>query len=285
MPINQNLSPATLRAYTHDWNTFAMWCHRNNLKALPAEPTTVQRFLSEHSGSPATLSRILAAIASAHRVAQQVSPTTHLFVKEALKNRSTGLQPRSRKPILGRQLIAALAFLKEKPIDIRDRAMFLLGFAGALNRSEIVALNLDDITFTRDGAQIRLRKANASAQTILVAFGNKVKTCPVHALGDWLALITETDGPIFRPINKNGDIRSTRLTDVMVNKRLQRILAKSRLNPDEYSSHGLRIGFAETALQANIPREDIAEHGRWQRLPVPNGTRSGRVHPGTKIGL
>ena len=55
------------------------------------------------------------------------------------------------------------AIVAEMPFDLRglrDRSLLLLGFAGALRRSELVALNVDDLEETAEGLRIRQSKTD-----------------------------------------------------------------------------------------------------------------------------
>jgi site-specific recombinase XerD len=69
-------------------------------------------------------------------------------------------------------------------LGIRDRALLLVGFAGAFRRSELVSLVVEDLTFGEDGLKVLIRRSKtdqeAAGQVIGIARGTKL--CPVEAL-------------------------------------------------------------------------------------------------------
>ena len=42
---------------------------------------------------------------------------------------------------------------------IRDRALILIGFAGAFRRSELVSLEHDDVAFVKEGLTLMIRRS------------------------------------------------------------------------------------------------------------------------------
>src|SRR6202011_1919556 len=98
---------------------------------------------------------------------------------------------------------------------LRDRALLLIGFGGALRRSELVALDVADIAETETGLLVTIRGSKTDQErvgaTIAIARGDIA--CPVKALREWLGAAGIEAGPIFRPINKAGTVAIKRLTD------------------------------------------------------------------------
>jgi site-specific recombinase XerC len=86
--------------------------------------------------------------------------------------------------------------------DLRDRALLLLGFAGAFRRSELVALDVEDIEPTTEGLRVTVRrgKTDQEGQGAVIAVVRGHTACPVEALRVWLAAANITTGPVFRPI-------------------------------------------------------------------------------------
>jgi len=153
-------APATLRAYAADWHLFTAWCAAHGVDALPATPHTVALFLADLNGRPSTLRRKLAAIAVMHRAAGHDSPTEHGVVRATFAGirRERGVAPRPKTALLV-ELRAAVATCGERRIDVRDRALVLVGFAGALRRSELVGLDVADVGFETAGIVLRLRRS------------------------------------------------------------------------------------------------------------------------------
>lgn len=136
---------------------------------------------------------------------------------------------------------------RTKLIDIRDRALILIGFAGAFRRSELVAINTDDIKKNRDGLTITLKhsKTDQSGQGCKkgIPYGSNPDTCPVRAFEDWIDASKITQGPIFRRIyknaQKNNQIHAKRLVDKSVALIIKKLAKKAGLDEKKYSGDSL----------------------------------------------
>jgi site-specific recombinase XerD len=155
----------TIRAYRSDWRHFVAWCVAHCSASLPAAPETVSLYLAQFGGllKPATLQRRLAAIAKAHQAAGHESPASmkHAAVSEVWKGikRTHGTAQDCKAAVLTKDLRAMLRTLPGGLLGVRDRALLLIGFAGAFRRSELVALEVEDCEFTTDGLVITLRRS------------------------------------------------------------------------------------------------------------------------------
>jgi site-specific recombinase XerC len=129
--------------------------------------------------------------------------------------RMIGTAQREAKPILKEDLFQMLAQMGDRPKDLRDKALLLLGFAGAFRRSELIGLDVTDIDHVRQGIVITLRKSKTDQEgrgrKIGIPFG-RTKWCPVKYLTDWLDHAGIEDGPIFCSINCHGYIADQRLS-------------------------------------------------------------------------
>jgi site-specific recombinase XerC len=54
-----------------------------------------------------------------------------------------------------------VATLQNDPRDARDRALLLVGFAGALRSSELVGLQVEQVRFTQSGLVVEIDAKNA----------------------------------------------------------------------------------------------------------------------------
>jgi site-specific recombinase XerD len=155
-------SPRTWAAYRSDWRQFAPWCEARGLDALPASPSTVAAYLADRAGTlkVATLQRHLSAIAVAHREAGYPVPQSEqLRMVWAGIRRTHGTAQDGKAPLLAADVRAMVGALGDRPIDARDRLVILTGFGAALRRSELVALNVGDITITVDGLVVAVRRS------------------------------------------------------------------------------------------------------------------------------
>jgi integrase len=132
----------------------------------------------------------------------------------------------------------------------RDRALLLLGFAAALRRSELVALNLADLERTDGGVLIHIRRSKtdqeAHGHVVPIPRGGKLRV--IEALDAWLAAAGIDDGFVFRPIRKGGSLQVTPLTDHAVARIIKRHAKAAKLDPDQFSGHSLRAGYVTEAL-------------------------------------
>jgi integrase len=147
----------------------------------------------------------------------------------------------------------------------RDRALLLLGFAGAFRRSELVALDVADIEETHDRLRVLIRRSKTDQEgvgaTIAIIRGGT--HCPVRAIRAWLDAAGITEGPIFRPVAKSGKLGSTRLTAKSVNDLVKSYAVKTGLNATDFGAHSLRAGFLTSAARRGasvFKMRDVSRH-------------------------
>jgi integrase len=190
-----------------------------------AAPETVAAYLAFEAARhirPSTIGRRLAAIRYAHRLAGHVPPTADERVLATLRGirRAHGIAPLRKAPATTERIIVMVPIGRERLSDIRDRALLLIGFAGAFRRSELVALNVEDIQKVAEGLRIYIRrgKTDQEGRNELIAIPRGAIACPVNALANWIAAAGSVEGPVFRPIAKGGRLLKCRLTDRSVAK-------------------------------------------------------------------
>jgi integrase len=256
----------TTRVYRTGWAQFTAWCDEHRVVALPAGPETVACYVANLAkvAKPATIDARLAAISAAHRAAGHDSPTKTEAVRLVRRGmrRTLGTAQRQVRPVTVPDLRAMLEGLSIDPAGCRDRALILLGFAGALRRSELVGLDVADVSEGADGLTVRLRRSKTdqegAGRTLGIPFGSNPVTCPVRAWRAWLEVSDITEGAAFRPIDRHGLIRTARLSGQAVALVLKRHAAPAGLDADEVSGHSLRAGLATSAAAAGVPERVIA---------------------------
>ena len=241
-------SAQTIRLYAGDWAAFVTWCRHAGAAPLPAEPHTLAAYLLALSAtlSPGSLARRRAAIADRHRHHGLPAPALDHATKLALRAGRRVAKPR-RKPLPTATQLARMA--KRCPGDLaglRDRALLLLlagawphdgGDAGGsetapaseasrrLGRTELVGLDAEHIRFTAAGVELTLARDGAGSQPArLLPIARSVDrgTCAVSALEDWLRTSDTRFGPLFRKVDRWGNLEHRRLcTDA-----IRRILAQ-----------------------------------------------------------
>jgi site-specific recombinase XerD len=152
---------STRKAYATDFRIFREWCEARGVPSLPAAPETVAAYLAAHASisKASTLGRRVAAIRYAHKLAGLALPTDAEGVKATMRGiRRTYGSARVRKtPAVAGKMLGMVATAPDKLAGLRDRALLLVGFGGALRRSELVALDVADIRETETGLLVTIR--------------------------------------------------------------------------------------------------------------------------------
>jgi site-specific recombinase XerD len=221
--------------------------------ALPAAPETVAAYLAAHAGTSkaSTLGRRVAAIRYAHKLAGLETPTDAEGVKATMRGirRTFGGARNKKAPAVAAKMRSMVAVAPEGLAGLRDRALLLVGFAGAFRRSELVALDVADIDENETGLLVTLRRGKTDQEAIgrTIAIPRGDVACPVKALRAWLEAAAIDAGPIFRPIDKAGTVRASRLTCRSVANFVKAYAARAGFDASTYSGHSLRSGFLTSA--------------------------------------
>jgi integrase len=146
-------------------------------------------------------------------------------------------------------------------IGIRDRAMILLGFAGAFRRSELVGLDIEDCAFNKDGLMVTLRRSKTDQESqgrkVGIPYGSNPETCPVRTMQAWMEQAAITSGPVFRSINRHGKVQPGRLSGIDVARVVKKLIQRTGLDPAKYAGHSLRAGHATTAAIGGASERSI----------------------------
>jgi integrase len=264
----------TQRTYSFGWRSFYEWCRLQGMDPYitNGKEALIAFYISEKAANGelkvSSISCYLAAI-RAHFIEKNiVINMQHPSIQKVLKGirNSLSKRPVRKEPILTedlRQMIECIPIEKDgHPYlnGLRDRAILLLGFAGAFRRSELVGLNIDDLTFTRDGfvALVRKSKTDQEGEGLekAIPYGSNPMTCPVRALKDWLEQSKIDKGAIFRAINRHGQLQDKRLTGHAIAFIIKRN-AYLKEKQTSFSGHSLRAGFVTAAAKRNVPEDLI----------------------------
>ena len=245
---------ATRRAYRSDFGLFRSWCEMRHVSALPATPQTVAAFLAAETNrgsKPSTIGRRLAAIRYAHKLASHEPPTNSEVVKATLRGirRTANNTPARKTPATADRIVAMVNKTGSDPKGLRDRALLLLGFAGALRRSELVALNVEDLQFCEGGLRVTIRKSKTDQEGVGATIGivSGSIACPVDAVRTWIETGCMVEGPLFRPVTRKGKISKRRLSSRAVSELVKIYARRAGLNAAKFSGHSLRAGFLTSA--------------------------------------
>jgi site-specific recombinase XerD len=270
-------SDSTRRAYAADWRHFAAWCGARGHQALPASPETVRLYLSDHAKRfrPATLSRRLVAISQVHQEKGEEPPTRANAVRKVLSGirRAEGTAQDAKAPLLADDVKAIIEQLPTTVLwGVRDRCLLLLGFAAGLRRSELVGLDVADVQHTREGLIVTIRRSKTDQEgeghKVGVPPGRNAVTCPVRAYRAWLEASGIKRGPVFRPIDRHGNLSEKRLAGEAVADIVKSHVKRIGLDEHRYAGHSLRAGLATTAALSGVSERAIAKVTRHRSMEV-----------------
>jgi integrase len=269
----------TRRAYAGDFRRFQAWAGSYGLSSLPAPPETLLlylAFLADAGKKPSTIDRAVAGIVAAHRMAGQPSPRNGQ-VSAFLGRIARALRSPQRRaaPLLVRHLQACIEALdadSSLPDDLRarDRAMLLLGWSGALRRSEIAALDDADVGRSPEGLRLSIRSSKGDqlgeGAVVPIAPARRPELCPVLALERWLAVRGDLAGPLFHRSFRSVLLLGERIPSWQVGAAIERILELAELVPEDahthFSAHSLRAGLITEAARAGARDWQIMRHSR-----------------------
>jgi integrase len=260
---NSAKAPATVKAYRSDWLDFEQWCYGHQLVSLPAMPETVAFYIADRASTLAsgTITRRLTSITHAHRAnghSDTPATTHHAIVGETLSGirRSIGTAQRGKAPLLSVDIRKIIAASPESLLGSRDRALVLVGFAGAFRRSELARIDYADLTFSGHGIVIDLRKSKTdqegAGRKVALPWGMNVETCPVLSLRTWLDAAHITDGSIFRAVDRQGQVSKSRLNKDSIGVILKRAAARAGLKTETLGGHSLRAGHVTQAAMNGV---------------------------------
>jgi len=280
---------STLKAWRCDGMIFTAFCASGQMSPLPATPETVAGFVlhcKEMGKKPATVRRYLSTIARLHRAAELFNPCASEAVQMEVKGMTNEVSVRQRQA-KGLGMAEIQAFL-ESPGDnlpsVRERAMLCVAYDGMMRRSELIAIDVEDLRFLGDGTGrllIRRSKTDQAGEGHIAYLSRQT----VRYLQAWLQKAGIKEGPVFRRIigrgtvtyNPNGTGRiGGRLSPEAVALVFKAVAKYLNMPPDEVgqvSGHSVRVGATQDLLAINIDLASVMQAGRWKtnRMPMRYG--------------
>lgn len=269
--VHAALANSSRTAYQSDLNHFLAWGG-----SIPCASEVVANYLAAHAGhlSVATLSRRVVSIGKAHTSQNLPSPSKSDLVKTVMRGirRTHGSAQRQVAPAIKEDILAMVSKL-DGTKGVRDRALLLVGFAGAFRRSELVFITVDDIEFVKQGLLVQLTRSKTDQEglgrRIAIPYA-RGSVCAVHALQAWLTASGITSGLIFRGVTRHGRISDKGMTPqsvaLVVKERAQAV----GLDSARYSGHSLRAGLVTSATQAGVLSNKIQQQTGHKSLEMLN---------------
>jgi integrase len=266
------LAPQTQRAYRTWLERYGRWC-------------------TETGADPDAVASVAAYIEHIVRLGYGVSAVQHLLAALRLKFRSRGVEledpelalllrkvrrtlgvaPRRAKRPFTLEMLERVQW-RPGLVGIRDRALMLVGFYGALRVRELVGLNIEDVTEHERGYIITIRrsKTDQEGRGRYVAIPRGGRLGPAEALKAWLTVLREHDymsGALFRYAREKR-LFPARMTVQAAQNVVKHYAAQLGYDPKDFAGHSLRAGFVTSAALRNAPEEAIAKQTGHRSIVV-----------------
>ena len=292
----------TSKAYGADWEHFSRWCRLRGADPLPPSAELIGLYLTALA-APTDGSRHLAATTIERRLSGLVwnykergmplDRGDHHIAKALANAYRTHSPPPSRKEVIHPdEILAMAATLPADLRGLRDRAILLIGFAGGLGRNQIVSLDLHPRDTRTSAGWVEIEKPGAVLtlatstgwRDVEIGRGSARRTCPVHALEQWLHFAGIERGPVFVRTSRDGQqALDTRLSDKHVVRLIKATVLRSGIRADLPETERLAL-FAGQSLRAGLGRAAQTTLGQGSADPTGRTVRF-RVNLTRAMGL
>jgi len=261
-------SANSIRAYQFAWTRFIDWCRESGYSPF-APPSGSHELLiglfiaamaKARKLKPTSLTSYLAGIRHFYTEKGVRVDTRHEEIRRAMSGirRELGTKQTQKLPLTTENIKLLIDSIGTgtKPIEIRDKAIILFGFAGAFRRSELVGIDYEHLNFGPRGVSVFIPNSktdqDGAGRSVDIPFSSDERYCPVRALQAWLQRCEVISGPIFRPVTKGSKITASQLGD-----RTVAVMLKKRCKPfgfsDEIAGHSLRAGHVTSSIKRGTP--------------------------------
>ena len=258
--------PSTRRVYRSKWSLFAAWCNDRGADPLPASEELVAAYLAERAEevSLSTIRQDVAAVKWMHERRGLEAPTEGAGLDRVLDGISQTSSPnegRGKKQAALtehiRQMVEALPLEAPAPDEgvaaearhlraLRDRAILLVGYAGAFRRSELASIRQEDVSRNAKGMEIHVPETKTDPRTVGITYAEDASLCPVRALGEWTEAAGIGSGPLFRGVPRSAKITPDAEAEPITGKTVRNVIGDAAeaagLDPERMAGHSLRRG-------------------------------------------
>lgn len=323
--IEAGIPTNTRKSYRRTAKAFAAWCQANGRQMLPTSSTTLADYVAHlckvENKAPSTVQQAMGIISALNQAAglpplgKEITHDARLALRGHRKTRTAGDREGQAPPIVRDMLDAMVRACPATLTGLRDAVALVIAWSLAMRESELAALDIADVTITDDGLDVFIKGSKTDKDYIGVhrhiPRGKNTITDPVTLIRAYLARLAEygadaTSGSLLRAMTKHGTPRPVTTTirkhdgailnygrfsaDAMDDLVVTAARRANLVNPEQYSGHSLRSGFATQAAEDQVPLSIWAEHGRWSKTsPVPlayvRAADAKRDNPLRKMGL
>ena len=262
-------SENTERALRSDLKIFGNWCLERELRVLPAQAQTLARFVASaaRDRAPATVRRYVSSVCALHRAAGYASPGDDAAVRLALQRMRRKKSCRQRQALgltweLCQRMIEAAG---NRLSDLRDRALLAVAYDAMLRCSELVALEVSDLSEAEEGGAtllVRRGKTDPAGSGAMLF----LTPATVKLLRAWLDRARIRSGRIFRSVRPDG-VSGKSLSGSRISRIFKEMARKAGLEArvvDGISSHSARVGATQDMIAADLGLAAVMQAGRWK---------------------
>ncbi|HEY4830948.1 MAG TPA: tyrosine-type recombinase/integrase [Waddliaceae bacterium] len=297
----QDMSKNSICAYLSDWEDFCRWCNHNHRQFMPANPHDVADYLEDRAKNSwvgisgknrdlkektplkwNSLERRLTAITKIHqyngynfsRKDSAIRRTLNGIKRVLSKEQTHQILEDRKSPVLMEDIRKMIGSLPDTLTGKRDRCLLLIGFSGALRRSELASIQKENLKFLKEGIVVLLPWSKTGMREVNIPYGSNPDTCPVRALQEWIHAANIENGAVFRAINRHNQIQLGALSDksivLIINRNRyirdtvkeaeEKQIHDSTVTIPNFGGHSLRAGFVTQAILNDVPEHSIMEH-------------------------
>ena len=277
---NASKATATRKAYASDLRDFAAFCDEIGECQLPASPQTVALYFTALASTKtvSTIRRRMVAISQSHKERMLANPVADPHVQAIIAGiaRVKGTAQRKKDALTGDHLRSALLTINTETLQgKRAKAMLLLAFACAGRRSEIAALNVEDLRFERAGLVVTIRRSKTDqlgeGREIGVPYVLNAGLCAVQAVKTWLEASKIRTGPLFRTFSFAGILTKNRIDGKDVSRLVKRVVGNAGIEGD-FAAHSIRAGFiTQAASTKGVSEVDIQRVSGHRSVAILRG--------------
>lgn len=258
----------TIDNYKSDWKLFSIWCNDHNIETQNIDIYTLIAYvttLAENNYKASSIQRKISAITKTCETKNITLNLQHKDFKIVWQGirRKLGIAKQDKDPILLKDLEEIISNINPNtPKNIRDKALLVFGWFSAMRRSEIIALNWDDISFIKEGILVTIRqsKTDKYSEGQKIAILKRKDICPIKILKAWKKI--NHHKAVFCSITKDHKITGKKLSGIDVARIVKKWAEKIDLDTAKVAGHSLRRGFVTTAVCAGIRNNVIMKTTR-----------------------
>jgi site-specific recombinase XerD len=268
---------STIRAYRSNFIKFIEYCISIEESPLPAKPTTIAAYIEslvDQRWRSASIRQTVASIATIHTLNNYQNSTLNSEVKLAVKrmHRKIGRFSKQANGITKDILEEMVSATDNSLRGCRDRALLLVAYDTMCRRSELVNIELQNISH-----QSRYPINNIQSTVVFVEQSKTdqeghgrwltISEQASSAINSWLEISNIKEGLLFRGVNRHDKLMKGLSAGQIcrIYKRIAKRAGFSKEFIENVSGHSMRVGAAQDLLLTGASLPIMMAKGRWSK--------------------